>query len=195
MTASPRTILKWLIAAEDHPDQSVALHAGQPLIDAAIAEELIASGEEDQLGLAILALHDRGLIELDYPPLEVDQGDQMFRGQPAYHLSQIKNLETTPQARELLASAAVVPQIAIGDLTIQQLALGDIQNNITLSVLIDLIDRAVQDIDAPTKAKADAAGWLKQFRASARAGGELAQATGTEVLAKVIAKVLGIPPG
>jgi hypothetical protein len=192
--ASPATVLKWLIAAEDHPDQS-SPRAGQPLIDAALADELIAGGEEDQFALTILALYHRGLIELDYPLLEADQGDQIFRGQPSYHLAQIKNLETTPQGRRQFASTAAVPQIAIGDLTIQQLALGDIQNNITLSVLIDVIEQAVQDIEAPAQAKADAAGWLKQFRASARAGGELAQATGAEVLAKVIAKALGIPPG
>jgi hypothetical protein len=188
---NPRRLLTWVAMLEDE-NRTDALQGGAALIAAAREDAVISPGQEDELALAVLALYERGLVRLDYPLLDVDQGVEVFAGNPSFHLTQARAIEASAEGRSTLAPDRPAQVLNISDSTIGQLAMRDIHNTATLAVFVQSLELAIDRADAPAQAKAEARSWLKRFRLAARAGGEVAKSTGVELLAKVITEALGI---
>ncbi len=191
---SPRQALSWLVEVEDHPERAHLLGDGRALVAAAVADGVVRAGDEDAFGLALLTLWERGFIRLGYPTLDVDQGPDVFRGAPAYHLQQTLGAETTPEGRGWMRGPGPSHVISIHDSTIGQLALGDINNTATLVAFVQQLELAIENADAPREAKNEARRWLERFGAATRAGGDVAKTTAVDLLARVISHALGIPP-
>lgn len=195
MRPNERATIRWLIQIEDDRDRAQLLNRGFSLIQAATQDKLIEVGEEDGLGLAILKLHERGLLHIDYALLESDQGPTVFRGHPSYHLQQVTAIHTLPGGRDWVREP-VTPTTTfnIQGSQIGQLAGRDVNNTVTLVQFIEQLERAVDTADAAESVKDEARGLLGALKRAARAGAKVTRETGVELLAKILSDQLKLPP-
>lgn len=189
-----RQSMQWFLAVEDDQLRAPALRGGPALMEAALADGLIDPPKADSFALAILALHERGMLHIEYSLLSTDQGARIFRGQPSYHLEQAASFHSLSVGREWLSDPAGGALISIQGGTGHQIAAGDIHNTTIVHVLAAM-ERAVDEIDAPPAVKEEAHGWVRALRAAARIGAVTAHETASSVLAKALAQALHLPPG
>ncbi len=80
-------------------------------------------------------------------------------------------------------------QINIVNSTVGQLALRDI-SNVNISVILDAIERSLDDLDAPQETKEEARGVIRRMRET---GTSVATSAAGGVLAAAVRHSLGLP--
>lgn len=187
--------MRWLVDLEDDVGRSESLRSGSALLEAAANEAVVDFVDEDQFALELLRLYRRDLLQLDYELLETDQGQEVFEGQPAFHLRRVRGLQVLPEGRAWVAEPHAGTTFNISDSTIGQLAGRDI-HNATVVAFIEALERVVDQTAASEVAKREAKGFLAGLRrAAGRVGEGVAEGTGTEVLVKALSHTLGLPLG
>ncbi len=107
-------------------------------------------------------------------------------------LQRTRNVTVTGKGHEALAARGAVrapAQVNVINSIVGQLALGDIQN-IDVFVILEAAERALEQVDAPEPAKAEARSVLRRMR---EAGASAITATAREVLAAAVRQSLGLP--
>jgi len=147
---------------------------------------------QDAVARAAARLRKLGLIDWDYSlwPNERQEPPPEFIDQQL--LQRTRNIIVTGHGHEALAARSTkagATQVNIVNSTVGQLALGDIRN-IDVFMILDAAEQALERIDAPADAKAEARSAIRRMR---DAGASLISATAREVLAAAVRQALGLP--
>jgi hypothetical protein len=182
-------LLAWIAGREeDYP--------GSSLTGAQLMQDTAGLAGDDGLPWEAVAkaagrLRKRGYLDWEYVlwPAETEE--------PKPEFIDYQNLQRT---REITVSGAglqalaareaktAATQVNIVNSTVGQLALGDIRN-IDVFVILEAADRALEQIDAPAEAKAEARGVIRRMR---EAGASVISSAASEVLAAAVRQALGL---
>ena len=180
--------LRWLVSTyEEAPE---CFDAPGRLIDRAVTEGMIDMAGREPVARRILGLVADGYLRGNVPALDQATAEQV--------LSLTTDLELTIRAHESGDRPAEGQKVTfLGPVINSQVAGGDISN---YTVFVEVLDRAYQEVEAldnvDVETKEQAKGLLDRLRGKAgSASEEVATSAAGELVAGVVARLIGMPLG
>lgn len=192
MAVDPWALLAWMVEREQNEPGSPTLWGTQFLQQA----EQLATEERvawDAIANAAVHLKRLGYIAWTYKPVQnVDPPEPPLQFINGSFLQRVHDIHVTDRGHTAVVSRQKVDpgtQINIINSTVGQLALGDIQN-IDIFVLLDAMERSLDQIHASPEDKETARTTLERMRDAA---GNVANSAASSVLAAALRQALGLP--